>query len=360
MQSVLAYTRRQTQAWVERLKGAVAAMLPGADLGAFSHKGVLTKPEQTCMPCTETAEEMLKRVLFLLEDYKKQRCKNERCPCRRACVNFHDYADRRTCGWQDWQTPGLRREDNKTAECYNPYRIKTVACDREANGSCPFGANCAFAHVIAGEPLLPRHKKAVTRQQWVDAAKRAIDAHFFLGAQKAPECVSPTEDCVRKLLSAQATEPQKLEIGEYEVCAIDLFPGLRALLKRECELHGTTFAMEREPGGPGGRGVVVVRPGVASTKTAIATSLVRIGRILLNPGREYEFNKTFPHTGHPHALHAVTRRLITHGQSGFGWNSQHVRLQITPESKVHLRILRLTPAHSDVAGIVRRILNWEE
>jgi hypothetical protein len=339
---------------VERRRGARYLMLPGADLRAFGRKGARPEPAQTCGQCRETAEEMLERVLFLVENYKKERCKKERCPCRRACVNFHDYADRRTCGWADWQRPGFRRESNKTAECYSPYKIKTVACDKEADGTCPFGANCAFAHVLAGEPLLPRHKTAATREQWVDAAKRAIDAHFLLRAQNALEGVSPAEGGVQESLPVQAAEPQRLEVGEYEACAIDLFPGLAASLKRECELQGTVFAVER---GPGKRGAVVVRPGAASTKNSISASLLRVGKILLDPGCEYEFNKTFPHTGDPSAFRALARRLLTHGQSGFGWNSQHVRLQITPESKVHLRILKLTPAHSDVAAIVRRILN---
>lgn len=331
-------------------------MLPGADLRAFN-KPDETKPSLPhvlCQPCKETPGEMLARIIFLLEEYKREGCKKKSCLCRRACVNFHDYADRRTRGWEDWVKPGFCMEGNKTAECYSPYKLKTVECIKEKAGRCQFGDKCAFAHVLAGEPVLPRLQAPVTREQWVAAAKGAIDKHFLDRARTEPENGSPAR---AGLVAAGETTPQRLEVGEYELAAIDMFPGLAASLSRECALHSTVFAVER---GPGKRGAVVVRPGREVTDNVVSTALLRVEKMLLRPGSDIEFNKTFPHTGHAAALGSLKKHLLLHGQSGFWWSSQHVRVQITPDSKVNLRILKKTPAHANVAGVVRRILTGEK
>ena len=332
-------------------------MLPGADLRGFN--SAPSRYEKEVQPFEETPEETLARMLFLVERFKTERCRDLRCLCRRKCVKFHDYADRRTCRWADWQQSGYQREPNKTAECYSPYKLKTEACDKEKKGNCPFGANCAFAHVLAGEPLLPRHRRPITREQWVTAARSAIEAHF--SRRKALGSVSAAQPGISEPMPVAAADPQYLEVGEYEMAAIDLFPGLVASLAHECGLHGAVFGVER---GPGKQGAVVVRLGKAAAATATSTgvsgALLRVGKRLLDLGCDYEFNKTFPHTGHPSVMDALRLHLLKNGQSGFGWNSQHVRVQITPESKVHLRILKHTPEHADVAGVVRRILTgWQ-
>ena len=318
-------------------------MLLGADLIAL---GSRSRPAgSTCQPCGRAPEDVLSRAIFLVEKYKTERCKLDKCPCRRACVFFHDYADRRSPGWPDWQLRRPGREENKPSECYSPKNLWTQACKREAEGNCPFGENCSFAHVLSGMPLLPRHSQPLTREQWIGEARRAIDAHFASRSAVAGGEGGwfPNREATR----------QSLEISEYEMTALVLFPCLAAALARDCELSRTRLSLEK---GPGKRGAVVVSPRAGATNTCVSRALLSIGKKLLALGDNYEFNKKFPHTGTQQARENLRLHLLTHGQSGFGWSSQHVRVLLSEDSQVHLRILKQTPAHSRVAAVVRRLL----
>lgn len=252
-----------------------------------------TMPAAMCIPCDapadtrlcqevpierESEEQMLERFDFHVDMYKRVRCRQPDCQ-RRSCHGFHDDSDRRVLGWGDWEIGNSKPTRNKTEASYTPMLYKTVACDKERSDRCPYGKSCSFAHVLAGEPRLPRWDGAVSRLAWREGAREAIAAHFAERAAMALRDVAswrlPPPPHPGYQLALQTTP---LHLTSLQLLTIFSDPD-RRLWERIlliCRAHGADAKLEFGGAGRGGDLVVTQSDASLVHQVPMALSAARV------------------------------------------------------------------------------------